>query len=79
MKGLDDNAARSNPIDVVLVGGPDDLPVTARRMRAPAADETIKIPHRGGYEHFERERRLGRPDDRETPVFRWTMRTKIAE
>ncbi|GAA2143975.1 DUF5988 family protein [Actinomadura napierensis] len=79
MKGINEDAARSNPIDVVLVGGPDDLPETARRLRAPTAGGTIKIPHRGGYEHFEHDRRTSRPEDQEPAVFRWTMRTRIAE
>ncbi|MFV2176868.1 DUF5988 family protein [Actinomadura sp. LOL_016] len=79
MDSFDDEAARSDPIDVVLVGGPDDLPETARRVRAPAACGTIKIRHRGGYEHFEPDRGTPGPEDREPPVFRWTMRTRVAE
>jgi alkaline phosphatase len=63
-------------IDVVLIGGPDDLPEPARRTRASADEAKIKVLHRGGYEHFERADSL---DENGEPVFRWTMRTRVAE
>lgn len=65
-------------VDAVLVGGPDDLPAAVRRTRVRDGD-TIKVVHRGGYEHFDCDER---PQDQERPgprVFRWTMRTRIAE
>ncbi|WP_446474029.1 DUF5988 family protein [Actinomadura opuntiae] len=56
-----------------------DLPTELRVLRHAPAGRTLKLPHRGGYEHFElaEEPRTG---DGEGPlVFSWTMRTKIAE
>jgi Family of unknown function (DUF5988) len=65
--------------DVILVGGPADLPATTRNRRLSHLDETkIKIPRLGGYECFE----LVQDADGGTAalrVFQWTMRTKIAE
>ncbi|WP_131741591.1 DUF5988 family protein [Actinomadura roseirufa] len=73
------SSSRTVPIDVVLVGGPDDLPDAARKRRAPGADQAIKVLHRGGYEHFQPDDREGDPDAGAPRVFRWTMRTRIAE
>jgi hypothetical protein len=58
-------SAQAGP-STVLEGGPASL----------AEDGKLKIIHRGGYEHFER--------DPSTPaaeavVYRWTGRTEIAE
>jgi hypothetical protein len=41
-------------------------------------DQKIKILHHGGYEHFER---VSPSDEDIAPqiIFRWTMRTKVAE
>jgi hypothetical protein len=57
-------------VDVVLEGGPNDLPAEARKRRVPAGDQKVKVEHCGGYEHFERSG---------AGVYRWTARTKIAE
>lgn len=63
---------------VVLEGGSADLPPELRSIKVAAADETVKIQHRGGYEHFER--LAGAECGNGDPVvFRWTMRTRIAE
>jgi hypothetical protein len=59
----------------VLEGGPADLPTELRVLRTLPAGRTFKVPHRGGYEHFE----LSQEDSDGIPVFRWTMRTKVAE
>jgi hypothetical protein len=66
-------------VDAVLEGGPVDLPANLRKLRAVTVDRKIKIEHRGGYEHFERDE--GRNTSRETGpvVFRWIARTRIAE
>jgi hypothetical protein len=77
MNDLNHNAPPMAAVDVVLVGGPADLPEAVRRTRARDGD-TIKIVHRDGYEHFEHDRRPG-PDPDGPRVFRWTMRTRIAE
>ncbi|MCX4390269.1 DUF5988 family protein [Micromonospora peucetia] len=64
-------------IDVVLEGGPVDLPTDLRSHRVARAEEKIKILHYGGYEHFERG---SSPEPIDLPVvFRWTGRTRIAE
>jgi hypothetical protein len=63
-------------VTVLLIGGPADFPDQLRRQRCPADQLKIKVEYCGGHEHFER-------DDetvRDRPVlYRWTMRTKIAE
>jgi Family of unknown function (DUF5988) len=64
-------------IPAVLEGGPNDLPATVRSLRVPAEDLKVKIAHRGGYEHFERD--TPPPPDATAVVFHWTTRTKIAE
>ncbi|SBT43446.1 DUF5988 family protein [Micromonospora narathiwatensis] len=67
-----------NMIEAVLVGGPNDLPVTARTQRLPRDGQKVKIHHRGGYEHFERDG--GSSATSPSPVvFRWTTRTRVAE
>jgi hypothetical protein len=57
-------------VDIRLEGGPDSLPAELRRHRALTTAHTVKVTHCGGYEHFERDR---------AGVFRWTMRTRMAE
>jgi Family of unknown function (DUF5988) len=65
-------------IDVVLEGGPIDLPHDERTRRVWSDERKIKVRFYGGYEHFERgdsaiEGITG------PIVFRWTGRTRIAE
>lgn len=62
------------PIEVILEGGPDDLPRAHRTGQSSLATRKLKIQHRNGYEHFELV-----DDDLVPVVFRWIMRTKIAE
>ncbi|MES9543927.1 DUF5988 family protein [Actinomadura sp. NPDC000600] len=66
-------------VDAVLIGGPDDLPKSARTRQAESTDRIIKIMHRGGYEHFELDDGSPTPATRPQRIFRWTMRTRIAE
>lgn len=61
-------------VRAVLRGGPDDLADDQRTCFAPADCDKIKLVHRGGYEHFEREAGGSVP-----VVYRWTTRTKMAE
>ncbi|MFI5916535.1 DUF5988 family protein [Dactylosporangium sp. NPDC051541] len=64
-------------VHAVLEGGPVDIPAALRTVREPVADAKIKVPHYGGYEHFER---ATDADPATLPiVFRWTTRTKVAE
>lgn len=70
------HAASGPLIEVILVGGPADLPAEQRvRTVAPDVDK-VKVLHGGGHEHFERAV-LGTEDY--PVVFRWTCRTRIAE
>lgn len=65
---------RLQTIDITLEGGPDGVPAVIRAERSTLAARKLKIPYRGGYEHFEL------VDEPAAPVtFHWTMRTKIAE
>jgi hypothetical protein len=58
---------------VRLEGGPDTFPEELRMAEVSPLEQTVKVPHRGGYEHFRRGADTG-----ET-VFHWTGRTRIAE
>jgi hypothetical protein len=73
----------------VLEGGPASFPEAWRVQAVGPQEEKIKIPHYGGYEHFERVGGLdgngldgngldGNGACREV-VFVWTMRTEMAE
>lgn len=66
-------------VKVTLSGGPAEL-ATADRS-APVADpgHTLKIHHRGGYEHFVHDGESRTIDGRYIAVFHWKHRTKIAE
>lgn len=60
----------------VLEGGPTTLSEVTRTQTVSAFAEKIKIPHYGGYEHFERtDELLGNSHI----IFRWRMRTELAE
>ncbi|MFC4053587.1 MULTISPECIES: DUF5988 family protein [Actinomadura] len=71
-------AAEPGTVEAALVGGPADIPESTRRCRADAGARTIKLAHRGGYEHFELVDAADAAADGPA-VFRWTTRTKIAE
>ncbi|MCQ8827762.1 DUF5988 family protein [Streptomyces malaysiensis] len=68
--------SEGSPIEVVLEGGPEDLPRAFRTGRSTLISKKLKIQHRNGYEHFEL---VNDSTDITTAIFRWTMRTKIAE
>lgn len=71
--------SQGSMVTAVLVGGPTYLPQDMRTRRISASDDKIKIPHWGGYEHFERVRKADARERQDHIVFRWTMRTEIAE
>jgi hypothetical protein len=63
-------------VEITLSGGPAEIGHTRRASAAEIVERKIKIPHRGGYEHFEFAADPAGP----APVtFTWIMRTKIAE
>jgi hypothetical protein len=77
---LRDGAHRTSQVTVrvVLEGGPADLPSEMRLDQNVLATRKVKVPRCGGYEHFELVDE-GRLEPHVSPVFRWTMRTKVAE
>ncbi len=74
-------------IDAVLVGGPSDIEPSRRIVRGVTHDEVkIKIPHRGGYEHFIRDTTQYSADPPPSDsvataavIYHWSTRTEIAE
>lgn len=67
----------SMPTSAVLEGGPADLP--ERIVPISPAGSEIKIPFKGGYEHFKATTRHQDTPDGRLPVYEWVSRTKIAE
>lgn len=68
-----------NAVEAVLQGGPESIPVTSRRQEVSPLAEKIKLSHYGGYEHFERTASLVEDITCRQVIFRWTMRTEVAE
>jgi hypothetical protein len=77
-------SSAAGSVRAVLEGGPASFPEAWRVQAVGPQEEKIKIPHYGGYEHFERVGGLdgngldGNGACREV-VFVWTMRTEMAE
>ncbi|POX52381.1 hypothetical protein C3489_18200 [Streptomyces sp. Ru71] len=67
----------SNAAKAVLEGGPDDLPERIVPITPPGTE--LKIPHRGGYEHFRSTTRHQDTEQGQLPVYEWWERTEIAE
>jgi Family of unknown function (DUF5988) len=79
MEDLAKRTSATESVQALLEGGPASMPNTWCIQQVSPADQKIKIQYYGGYEHFER---VGEPDEhisREQIVFRWTMRTEVAE
>ncbi|WP_131738239.1 DUF5988 family protein [Actinomadura roseirufa] len=76
MDASHDEGATQN--SAVLIGGPDRLPAHERRRRVPHGESKVKVPFQNGYEHFVADE-LPHPLDGHAQVFRWAMRTEIAE
>jgi len=76
-------------INAVLVGGPSDIPPSRRTIHGvPLDDVKIKVPHRGGYEHFVRDVSQhsedastlpSSSDSTATVIYHWSARTEVAE
>jgi hypothetical protein len=67
------------PVLAVLEGGPASLSEALRMQTVSAFAQKIKVPHYGGYEHFERASEVEENASPAHVVFRWTMRTEVAE
>ncbi|WP_328908302.1 DUF5988 family protein [Streptomyces sp. NBC_00234] len=65
----------ANVTKAVLEGGPDDLPERIVPVDEPGLD--IKIPFRGGYEHFKATDRHEETDKGQLPVYTWWERTEV--
>ncbi|MER7203238.1 hypothetical protein CG723_22715 [Streptomyces sp. CB01635] len=59
----------------VLEGGPDDLPERIVSVSTPGLD--IKVPLRGGYEHFKVTKRQEETSQGLLPVYEWWERTEL--
>jgi hypothetical protein len=66
-------------VDVVLVGGPEDIPCELRLPREHVAERALKLEWGAGYEHFECVDPAETMDRCVPLTFRWIARTKIAE
>lgn len=60
----------------VLKGGPPTIPDVSRTRSVSVFAEKIKVPHYGGYEHFERTEER---HENSHIIFRWSTRTEVAE
>ncbi|MFE7113577.1 DUF5988 family protein [Streptomyces sp. NPDC057575] len=58
----------------VLEGGPDDLP---DRIGPSPPPPDIKVPFRGGYEHFRATARHQETAEGKLPVCEWWERTEV--
>ncbi|MBT2369427.1 hypothetical protein J7E88_30125 [Streptomyces sp. ISL-10] len=59
----------------VLEGGPDDLPERIVDLSTTGGD--LKIPFRGGYEHFKATARQQETTEGALPVYEWWERTEL--
>jgi hypothetical protein len=77
MKDIMTEVSGTGTIRAILEGGPESIPDTSRIQLVGPHEEKIKLPHYGGYEHFERVSLFG--GDATEIIFRWTTRTELAE
>ena len=68
-----------NSVQAILEGGPVTIPDTSRMQVVSPFDEKVKLPHYGGYEHFERTVSFVEDTSCRQIIFRWTTRTELAE
>jgi hypothetical protein len=71
--------ATPDEIVAILEGGPQSIPQALRVRAASPLDEKIKLPHYGGYEHFERVGWFDENGPGQHVRYRWIMRTEVAE
>ena len=79
MKDMTMDTAEINSVQAVLEGGPETIPAASRIQEVNPLDEKVKLPHYGGYEHFERIGSLTQDLSCRQIIYRWTMRTELAE
>jgi hypothetical protein len=79
MQDIINYTSEANSVWAVLVGGPASIPKALRTQTVNPLEQKIKIPHYGGYEHFERTGKLDENTSSRQIVFRWTTRTEMAE
>jgi len=79
MSDVTETTSTVRPVRAILHGGPESIPNETRVQLVSPLDEKIKLPHYGGYEHFERIAMLDASGAPEEIIFRWTMRTEMAE
>lgn len=72
-----DHPDMNTPLKAFLEGGPADLPERIVRITPPGVE--VKLPFRGGYEHFKVTPRHHDTAEGRLPVFEWTERTAVAE
>ncbi|GAA3905437.1 DUF5988 family protein [Streptomyces sp. NPDC003631] len=61
----------------LLEGGPEDLAGQIVPVVPPGQE--LKIPHRGGYEHYKVTSRHEDTKEGQVNVYRWWERTELAE
>ncbi|MFI5781466.1 DUF5988 family protein [Nocardia sp. NPDC051570] len=64
-------------VKAYLEGGPDALPERIVAITPPGIE--LKVPFRGGYEHFKATPRHAETEQGRLPVFEWCDRTRVAE
>jgi hypothetical protein len=69
----------SDPQEIILEGGPIDIPSQWTSPAVESLRERVKIERLNGYDHFERTEDFRKVGDVDLPVFRWAYRTQIAE
>jgi hypothetical protein len=79
MSDATEATSRVRSVRAILHGGPESIPNETRIQLVSPLDEKIKLPHYGGYEHFERITALDASGISEEIIFRWTTRTEMAE
>ena len=72
-------SGNSSFVQAVLEGGPASIPEALRSLTVNPLEDTVKILFYGGYEHFVRADMAAADAVRGHVVFRWAMRTEIAE
>ncbi|MBF6330087.1 DUF5988 family protein [Nocardia transvalensis] len=64
-------------VKAFLEGGPASLAERIVPITPPGIE--LKVPHRGGYEHFKVTPRHQDTEEGRLPVYEWTDRTEVAE